>query len=58
MTRALLEEVAFRFRSLGEVKSKIGIDLRDMRTSGGITKSPFWLEIMASSLNRPLTMPI
>jgi gluconokinase len=57
MARALLEGVAFRFRSLADVLEEIGAELREVRASGGFTKSPQWLQIMASALNRDLQIP-
>ena len=57
MARALLEGIAFRFRSLKEVLVDVGVDVRQILASGGFTKSPLWLQVMADALNRELMIP-
>jgi gluconokinase len=57
LARALLEGMAFRFRSLREVLDDVGLDVRQMVASGGFTKSGFWLQVMTDVLNRELVVP-
>jgi len=57
ISRAVLEGVALSFRSLDEILSSIGFEIKEVCASGGFTKSPFWLQIMASALNRQITVP-
>ena len=57
LARALLEGIAFRFRSLKEVLIDVGVDVRQILASGGFTKSPLWLQVMADALDRELMIP-
>ena len=58
LARALLEGIAFRFRSLKEVLTEIGVDVRQIIASGGFTKSNLWLHVMADALDRELAIPV
>ncbi len=58
LARALLEGIAFRFRSLKEVLVDIGVDVRQIIASGGFTKSDLWLQVMTDALNRELLLPV
>jgi len=58
LARALLEGIAFRFRSLKEVLVDIGVELRQVIASGGFTKSGLWLQVMADALDRDLGIPV
>jgi len=55
---ALLEGIAFRFKSLSEMLTEMGLDIRQVRASGGFTKSKLWLQVMANALNRELVAPV
>jgi gluconokinase len=57
LARALLEGIAFRFRSLKEVLIDIGVEVGQIIASGGFTKSPFWVQVMADALDRELMIP-
>jgi gluconokinase len=57
LARALLEGMAFRFKSLFEVLTELGLDVRQIVASGGFTKSEFWLQVMADALGRELSVP-
>ena len=57
LARALLEGIAFRFRSLKDVLIDVGVDVRHILASGGFTKSPLWLQVMADALDRELMIP-
>lgn len=58
LARALLEGIAFRFRSLKEVLTDIGVEVRQVIASGGFTKSDLWLQVMADALDRDLVIPV
>jgi gluconokinase len=57
LARALLEGVAFRFKSLLTVLAEMGLDIRQVLASGGFTQSEFWLQVMADALGRELSVP-
>ncbi len=57
LARALLEGIAFRFKTLKEVLTDVGVDVREIRASGGFTKSPLWLQVMTDALDRELRIP-
>jgi len=57
MTRALLEGVAFRLRSVAEVLDEIGCETNEIRVSGGLTGSELWPQIIASVLDLQLHIP-
>jgi gluconokinase len=57
LARALLEGIAFRFRTLKDVLIDVGVDVRQILASGGFTKSPLWLQVMADALDRELMIP-
>jgi len=57
LARALLEGVAFRMRSVNEILSGMVGDIREVRASGGFTRSALWPQIFASALNRDLRVP-
>ncbi len=58
IARSLLEGVAYRMRSLNDLLADCGADVRQIRASGGFTRSPLWLQIMANVLNRELVVPV
>jgi gluconokinase len=57
VSRALIEGVAFRLRSLDEILCEIVGDIREIRASGGFTHSDLWPQIMANTLNHELIVP-
>lgn len=58
LARAILEGISFRFRSVYDVLHEIIGDMREIRTSGGFTRSPLWLQTVADVLNRELLVPV
>jgi gluconokinase len=54
---ALLEGIALWFKSLDEILTDMGMEIRQVRASGGFTKSPLWLQVMANALNKELVVP-
>ncbi|MGQ9858355.1 MAG: gluconokinase [Thermodesulfobacteriota bacterium] len=57
LSRSLIEGIGYRFRSIQEVFSELGIELGEVVASGGFTRSAFWLQVMADILGIPLTVP-
>ncbi len=57
IARALMEGVAYRLRSLGDVLDNLGADVKEVRASGGFTHSDLWPQIVASVLNQDLAVP-
>jgi gluconokinase len=57
LARALLEGIGYRFRSLDEMLADVGLEIRQVRASGGFTRSPFWVQLMADVLGRELSVP-
>ena len=57
MVRSLMEGVAFRLRSVAEVLDEMGCKIREIRVSGGLTRSDLWPRIIASSLDTELRIP-
>jgi gluconokinase len=57
MARSLLEGVSFRMRSLVEILEEISGDIRQIRASGGFTRSSFWLQILSDTINREMVVP-
>ncbi|MFZ5864453.1 MAG: gluconokinase [Thermodesulfobacteriota bacterium] len=58
LARAVLEGISFRFRSVYDALADIAGDMRQIRASGGFTRSPFWLQTTADVLNRELAVPV
>ena len=57
LSRALVEGIAFRFKSLSDVLAEVGVDVRQVVASGGFTQSDFWLQVVTDVLNRELVVP-
>ncbi len=55
--RSLLEGIGFRFKSIQEVLEQMGLRVKEILASGGFTRSPFWLQLMADILGMPLRVP-
>ncbi|MHC5004668.1 MAG: xylulokinase [Planctomycetota bacterium] len=51
LTRAVLEGVTYGLRDCLELTSRIGLDVRRVRLSGGGARSPLWRQMMADVLN-------
>ncbi|MBX3010496.1 MAG: hypothetical protein KF832_03275 [Caldilineaceae bacterium] len=54
LTRAVLEGVAYEFRTLLDTLVVLGYPCHALRMSGGGTRSPLWRAILAAVLARPL----
>ncbi len=57
LLRALLEGVAFSFRSVQEWLAESGAEVRDVRCVGGQARSALWNQIKADILNRRVLVP-
>ena len=57
LSRALVEGIAFRFKSLSDVLAEIGVEVGQVVASGGFTQSGFWLQVVTDVLNRELVVP-
>jgi xylulokinase len=57
LLRALLEGVAFSFRSIQDWVESCGAEVRDVRCVGGQARSEVWNQIKADILNRPVLVP-
>jgi gluconokinase len=57
IARAILEGIAFRFRSVDEMLAEAGCKIEAVRASGGFVRSDLWLNIMSSALNREIQIP-
>ncbi|MBN1101875.1 MAG: gluconokinase [Deltaproteobacteria bacterium] len=58
LSRALLEGIAFRFKTLHEMLGEIGVEFAQVIASGGFTRSDLWLQVVADALNRDLVVPV
>ncbi|MEW6668961.1 MAG: gluconokinase [Thermodesulfobacteriota bacterium] len=58
LARSLLEGIAFRFRSLNEMLTEIGVEATQVIASGGFTKSNLWVQVITDALNRKLVVPV
>jgi gluconokinase len=58
LARAILEGIAFRFKSVQDMLAGVGLDIREIVASGGFTKSELWIQIVTDALNREITVPL
>lgn len=52
--RAIMESVAYMLRRNVELLEELGIKVREIRSTGGASKSPLWNQIKADVLRRPI----
>jgi gluconokinase len=57
LAQSLLEGIAFRMRSLKEMVEKAGVEVKEIRASGGFTQSEWWLQVVANALGQTLLLP-
>ncbi len=57
LTQAVMEGVCFALRDSRDALSSTGADLKQLLAIGGGTRSRFWLESLATTLNIPLQLP-
>jgi len=53
MTRAVFEGVAFSLRDSLEIMKELGLDVAQIRITGGGARSPFWRQLLADVFARP-----
>ena len=52
LVKAIMDSLTYEFRINMEYYQEIGFDFREIRVVGGVSKSPFWMQIKADILNR------
>jgi gluconokinase len=57
LSRAILEGVAYRLRSISEILCQANANIREVRASGGFTHSQLWPQIITNVLGRQLLIP-
>lgn len=57
VARAALEGVCYRMRSIYDALAEVAGPVREVRATGGFTKTPFWLQMLADVLEQPLRVP-
>ncbi|HLZ08314.1 MAG TPA: gluconokinase, partial [Chloroflexota bacterium] len=57
VARSILEGVCFRMRSIVDALDDVAGPTTEIRGSGGFARSPFWTQMLADILGRPLTIP-
>ncbi len=57
ISRAILESIAFRLRQLTGILQSLHIEVNEIRTSGGGTRSRLWMQILADILGKEISLP-
>jgi xylulokinase len=57
MTRAVIEAIGFAIRDVVEVMAENGLEIRELRVTGGQAKSPLWNQIKADITQRKILVP-
>jgi gluconokinase len=57
VARATLEGICYRMRSIALALDEVAGPVAEVRATGGYTRSPFWLQLLADVLERPLVVP-
>lgn len=57
VARAAFEGVCFRMRSIIDAVDEVAGPAREVRATGGFTRSAFWLQLLADVAERPLLLP-
>jgi len=55
VTRAILEGVTFSLRDSLAIMQELGVPVKQIRASGGGSKSPFWRQLQADVFGKPVT---
>ena len=55
LTRAIMEGVTYSLRDSFEIMTQLGVPVREIRASGGGAKNPFWRQMQADILGKPVT---
>jgi xylulokinase len=54
MTRAIMEGVTYSLRDSYAIMSDLGVPVKQIRASGGGAKNPFWRQMQADVLGKPV----
>ncbi len=54
IARAVLEGICFEMKDIVKAQTAAGIDVNTVRLVGGAAKSPFWSQMLADILERPI----
>jgi len=54
IVRAIIESVAYMLRRNVELLEKLGVKIREVRSTGGAARSPLWNQIKADVLQKPV----
>ncbi|WRS30733.1 FGGY family carbohydrate kinase [Actinomycetaceae bacterium MB13-C1-2] len=54
MSRAVLEGICFEMKDIVEAQMAAGIEVNTVRLVGGAAKSPFWSQMLADILGKPI----
>jgi gluconokinase len=57
VARATVEGVCYRMRSIYDAVAEVAGPVREVRVTGGFTRSPFWMQLLADVLEQPLRVP-
>jgi xylulokinase len=58
MSRAVFEGVAFSLRDSFEIMKELGLDVAQIRITGGGARSPFWRQLLADVFGRPIVRTV
>jgi len=58
MSRAVFEGVAFSLRDSFEIMKELGLDVAQIRITGGGARSPFWRQLLADVLGRSIVRTV
>ena len=58
LTRAVMEGVAFSLRDSLEIMAGLGANPNQIRATGGGARSPFWRQLLADILGRPIVRTV
>jgi gluconokinase len=57
VARATVEGVCYRMRSIYDALAEVAGPVGEVRVTGGFTRSPFWMQMLADVLEQPLRLP-
>jgi gluconokinase len=57
VARAAVEGVCYRMRSIYDALAEVAGPVGEVRVTGGFTRSPFWMQLLADVLEQPLRVP-
>ena len=58
LVKAIMDSLTYEFRINMEYYEKLGFDFKEVRVVGGVSKSPFWMQIKADILNRDVVIVV